>query len=540
MINLRPYQRDAINATLDYWAAGGGNPLVVMATGTGKSVVIATAVRELLESFPDMRVIMLTHVKELVAQNAKAMLNVWPQAPIGINSAGLGRRDKRSQILFASIQSVHKESAATLGRRDLILVDEAHLIPRSGSGMYLSFIERMREDVPDLRVAGYTATPFRLGSGRLDMGDDRIFDKIVYDYGIAEGIRDGYLSPLVSKATATALDLSGVKRAGGEFVASSLEAAIDQDWITRAAVGEMIAFGENRRSWLVFAAGVDHAFHLRDMIRQSGVSCETVTGETPNGERDRIIREFKAGRIRCLTNVGVLTTGFDAPSVDLIAMLRPTLSTGLYIQMVGRTTRLAVGKDNALILDFAGNVRRHGPVDAIAVSGGPKKKKEGAATVDEINAKECPDCQTLVRLNTRECPMCGHSWKTETGPKHDAHADGDSYILSSQAPDWRGVSDVALFQHVKPGGRPSLRVEYRVGITVYCKWVCLEHDRGSLPRRKAEEWWRKMGGGTPPDSIAEALQRQSDLRLPDEIRIKPAGKYFEIIGERHAKALEHA
>jgi DNA repair protein RadD len=329
MTTLRPYQRDAINATLDYWAEGGGNPLVVMATGTGKSVVIATAVRELLESFPDMRVIMLTHVKELVAQNAKAMLAAWPQAPIGINSAGLGRRDKRSQVLFASIQSVHKESAATLGKRDLILVDEAHLIPRAGSGMYLSFIERMREDVPDLRVAGYTATPYRLGSGRLDMGEDRIFDKIVYDYGIGEGIRDGYLSPLVSKATATALDLSGVKRAGGEFVAASLEAAIDQDWITESAVDEMVAFGENRRSWLAFAAGVDHAFHLRDAIRRRGISCETVTGETPNGERDRIIRDFKEGRTRCLTNVGVLTTGFDAPSVDLVAMLRPDAFDGL-------------------------------------------------------------------------------------------------------------------------------------------------------------------------------------------------------------------
>jgi DNA repair protein RadD len=506
-----------------------------MATGTGKSVVIATAVRELLESFPDMRVIMLTHVKELVAQNAKAMLAAWPQAPIGINSAGLGRRDKRSQILFASIQSVHKESAATLGRRDLILVDEAHLIPRSGSGMYLSFIERMREDVPDLRVAGYTATPYRLGSGRLDKGEDRIFDKIVYDYGIGEGIKDGYLSPLVSKATATALDLSGVKRAGGEFVAASLEAAIDQDWITRAAVSEMAAFGENRRSWLVFAAGVDHAFHLRDMIRQSGISCETVTGETPNGERDRILRDYKEGRTRCLTNVGVLTTGFDAPATDMIVMLRPTLSTGLYVQMVGRGTRLADGKNDCLVLDFAGNVRRHGPVDAINITNERKKKKEGAVEVNEIRAKECPDCQTLVALNARECPTCGHSWKSDDGPKHDATADGDSYILSSAAPDWLRVGRVKFYRHEKPGGLPSLRVEYQVGIAIYRKWVCLEHPPGSLPRRKAGEWWAKMGGGAPPETVFEALSRWPELRLPDEIRIKPAGKYFEIIGERHDK-----
>lgn len=534
-LSIRPYQREAIDATLNYWSSGGGNPLTVMATGTGKSVVLSTLARELLDRFPDMRMIMLTHVRELVEQNAKALLRTWPQAPLGINSAGLGRRDKRSQVLFASIQSVHKEDAYSIEPRDLVLIDEAHLIPKRGSGMYLSFLERMRRDVPDMRVAGFTATPFRLDSGRLDTGEGAIFTDIVYDYGIARGIGDGFLSPLISKGMATELDVSGVQRRGGEFVAGALEAAVDQDWITRAAVAEMVSYGANRRAWLVFASGVKHAFHLRDEIRSHGISCETVTGETPRAERNRIIRDFREGRIRCLTNASVLTTGFDAPLVDMVAMMRPTLSTGLYVQIVGRGTRLAPGKENCLILDFAGNVRRHGPVDAIEVQrmGGPSEKRESAAEPHQVRAKECPDCKTIVALNARQCPSCGHEWKNEEPPKHEATADAETPILAAAAPVWAKVRSAEMHKHQKPGSVPTLRIDYRCGMAVYRKWVCFEHKPGSFPHRKAAEWWAKMGGDEPaPQSVDEAIQRRAEIWFANEIRIKPAGKYFEVIGER--------
>lgn len=348
MMELRPYQRAAIDTLWGFWGKGGGNPLVEMATGTGKSVVIATLVRELIETYPDMRVLMLVHVKELVAQNFQALVRTWPQAPAGINSAGLGRRDRFSQVLFASIQSVQRDDCHSIGKRDIVLVDEAHLIPRAGDGMYQKLLGRLRDGVPDMRIAGFTATPYRLDSGRLDRGEGRLFDQIAYSYGIGRGIDDGYLSPLVSKATATALDTRGVARRGGEFVAGALEVAVDKDWITRAAVDEIVTFGADRRSWLVFCSGVRHAAHVAEEIRSRGVSCAAVTGETPSGERDRLIAAFKAGQIRCLTNAMVLTTGFDAPGVDLIAMLRPTLSTGLYVQIVGRGTRLADGKENCI------------------------------------------------------------------------------------------------------------------------------------------------------------------------------------------------
>lgn len=536
MTTLRPYQQAALDAVLSYWNSGGGNPLVEMATGTGKSLVIASLTKHLLSTFPDMRVVMLVHVRELVEQNFKALLRAWPSAPVGINSAGLGRRDRHSQILFASVQSIFRETPETIGPRDLVLIDEAHLTPKKGEGMYLTFLDAMRAAVPDLRVAGFTATPFRLDSGRLDRGKGRLFDKIVFNYGIGQGIEDGFLSPLISKATATALDVSGVAKRGGEFVAAALESAVDQDFITKAAVAELMTYGEQRKSWLVFAAGVEHATHLRDEIRLHGMSCETVTGQTPKAERARILNDFKAGKIRALTNAMVLTTGFDAPGVDLVAMLRPTLSTGLYVQIVGRGTRLAPGKDDCLVLDFAGNVRRHGPVDAIEATGSSGGTGETSVSEDTVRAKVCPECETLVGLATLNCPTCAHAWP-KPAPKHDAQADGEVSILSKGRPVWTDVQSVAFFHHKKQGGLPSLRVEYQTKLAVYRTWICFEHT--GYPRRKAESWWKRFGQGEVPATVAEAMQRQLEIVPPTEIAVKPAGKYFEVSAERRV-ALEAA
>lgn len=536
MTSLRPYQQAAIKSVIDYWMEGGGNPLVSMATGTGKSVVIAGLVKGLEAINPGIRTVMLVHSRELVAQNAQALLRNHPTANIGINSAGLGRRDRRQPILFASIQSIFREDAYSIGPRDVILIDEAHLTPRSGDGMYRTFLAKMREANPDMRVAGFTATPFRLDSGRLDKGKDRLFDDLVYDYGIREGITDGYLSPLVSRATAQRLDVSGVAKRGGEFVAGALEVAVDQDWITREAVNEIVSLGADRRSWLVFCAGVSHAEHVRDEIRSRGVTCEMVTGETPTGERDRILRGFKDGTIRCLTNVSVLTTGFDAPGTDLVAMLRPTLSTGLYIQMVGRGTRLASGKDNALVLDFAGNVRRHGPVDAVEVGGASGGDKDGAAKETDVRAKECPSCSTLVALSARTCPTCDHEWAAPPEkPKHEARADAGVSILTTEPPAWVPVDDMRFAKHTKPGSHATFRVEYWSGVATYRQWLCFDHDPG-YAREKAKAWWRQVAGTTPPESVDEALARQAEIVPPDEIRVKPSGKFFEIVGLRSRRA----
>lgn len=541
MTELRPYQRAAIDAIKDYWANGGGNPLVDMATGVGKSVVIATLIKELLELYPTMRILVLVHVKELVEQDAMAVLRMWPGAPIGINSAGLGQRDRFAQVLFASIQSVHR-MGAQLGPRDLILVDEAHLIPNAGQGMYLRLLDDLRELVPDLRVGGFTATPYRMDSGRLDEGDNRIFDEIVYSYGVAQGVRDGFLSPLVSKATGSEIDVSNVTRRGGEFIAGELERAADRRDLIEAAVSEIIERGTDRKSWLVFCSGVQHATNVRDEMRARGVIVETITGKTPHGERDSIIREFKAGRIRCLTNANVLTTGFDAPAVDLVAMLRPTLSTGLYIQSLGRGTRLSPGtnKTDCLVLDFAGNIRRHGPVDQIQVGSSAKSASAGrddtTVKVDSVRAKICPTCQTYISIMEYSCSSCGHEWDRPL-PKHEAIADtAPVMMLTAPPPAWMPVSSVSFSRHTKrydPEAPPTMRVDYLCGMVTHSEWVCFEHV--DFARRKAEKWWRDMRGGEIiPATVDQAISLAEDgeIVLPAAIMVRQEGKFERIVARR--------
>ena len=202
MFELRPYQQAALTALEDYWRDGGGNPLVVMATATGKSVIIARLIRDVSQRYPALRVLVVTHTLELVKQDVDHLLALWPDAPLGINSAGIGQREWDAPIIFAGVQSVWR-NAGRLGPRHLVLIDEAHLVPHDGDGMYRSLIAELRALVPpgDMRVAGFSATPFRLDSGRLDQGEGKIFDDVVFDYGIGQGIRDGWLSPLTSKAT---------------------------------------------------------------------------------------------------------------------------------------------------------------------------------------------------------------------------------------------------------------------------------------------------------------------------------------------------
>jgi len=518
MYTLRQYQEGALRELFVFWRNGGGNPLIAMATGTGKGVVIAFLIKQLLTDYPVMRVLVTAPNPELLDQDIRELRNIWPDAPIGINCDGLGQRDTDAQILFATVNSIFRNPQA-LGVRPLVIVDESHLIPHGDDGMYHATIGGLRELVPDLRVAGLTATPFRLDSGHLCEGEGRLFDNVVYDYSIAEGIRDGWLAPLSSKAPSKAatIDATGVGKRGGEYIAEQLEAAAIRNNAVELACDEIAAYQGQRRAWLVYCVGVVHAGMVRDALRARGVNAEMVLGETPSDERDRIIADFRAGRLTALVSVMVLSYGFDVPHVDLIAMLRPTCSAGLYIQQVGRGTRKAEGKSNCLVLDFAGNVRRFGPVDDVRI----RTKNSGS---DSAPTKVCPECREILPLSATECSGCGYQFIRDTAPKHAARAN-TAPILSPQRviSDWIEVEDVTYSYHHKE--TPSLRVTYHCGIQSFSKWICLQH-RG-YARDLAAQFWRVLSGGTPvPATVDEALQRQDELAIVTHIRVIPDGERF--------------
>lgn len=558
---LRPYQREAIDALTSYWGQGGGNGLIDMATGLGKSVVVGTICKEIMQAYPSMRLLMLVDSKELVGQNYKALLRAWPDAPVGVYAAGLGRRDAHNPLTFASIQSVFKR-AKELGPRDLILVDEAHMIPPEGEGMYRTLLDGLKDLSPDLRVGGLTATAYRLKGGRLD-GPGNLFDDTVYSYGLGKGIDEGWLSPLVSRNGSSEMDVSAVSRRGNEFVSGALNhAAEEQDDVVRAAVADMKARAQDRRSWLVFACGVKHAHKVADTLRAEGVNAAAVSGDSPN--RDQLIEDFKAGRIQALCNADLLTKGFDAPRVDLLTMLRPTLSPGLLVQIVGRGTRpvwpagfnendpahtaadrreaiASSVKPDCLVLDYAGNFRRHGPVDTIAPPDPKRRTGIASVRIDDVRAKECPTCKSLAALNAQTCAFCGHEWTLDKA-RHDAEAD-DVAILSrdlrNQPPEEIAVVTWMARRHVKAGSPDSLRVTYSAGLMSYPEWVLLNHSGPG--RYRAEKWWAAHGGLMPvPESVDEALVRWSELHQPATISVRKNGKWFNVTGRRFSNTQEQA
>ncbi|HEY8358663.1 MAG TPA: DEAD/DEAH box helicase family protein [Ramlibacter sp.] len=533
MLSLRPYQRESLNSLYHYWSNGGGNGLLVLPTGAGKSLVLASLVKELLEQFPMFRIAVVTHSRELIVQNFGEILRIWPAAPAGIYSAGVGRRDARAKVLFCGVQSVFAKTDV-VGPFDLLIVDEAHLIPRNAATMYGRFIRDLLAMTPDMRIVGLTATPYRLDSGRLDEGEGSMFDDIVYEAPVTDLIDQGYLSPLISRAGASQIDTSQVHTRAGDFIQSELETAAMK--VVKEAVAELVSFGQDRRAWLAFCSGVAHSEAVAAEIRSHGIEAQSVDGSMDKGTRDGLISRFRNGSIRCLTSVNVLSIGFNVPHVDLVALMRPTKSTGLYVQQVGRGFRTAPGKENALILDYAGVVRRHGPVDAVIgenAGGGKGKKSDGEA---EIRAKECPECQTLAALNQRECKVCGHEWKVEEKPKHDAHADDATPVLSTErvAPKMLPVVEWDFRRWAKAGSPDSVRVTFYAGVQSFHEWLAFElPGRG---RERACSWWAQHGGATPfPKTIDEALDRKAELSMPATISVKPAGKFFEITHRQFAQ-----
>jgi DNA repair protein RadD len=397
---LRPYQRRAIDQLYDWMQKNDGHPCLVLPTGAGKSHVIAELCREAVQNWPETRILMLTHVKELIEQNAAKLRSCWPNAPMGIYSASIGKRQLGEPITFAGIQSI-RDKAKRVGHVDLIIIDECHLVSHKEEGGYRSLIKQLAEINPRVRVIGLTASPFRLGHG-LITDKPAIFDALIEPTSIEELVYLGHLSVLKSKATRDKLDTTGVKKRGGDYIESQLQAAVNTDPINQAVVSEIIELAGDRNSWLVFCTGVDHAQAVADTLQARGVVSACLTGKTSKGDRAAIIRDFKAGRITALTNVSVLTTGFDHPDIDLIAMLRPTLSPSLYLQMAGRGLRPKSHTDHCLVLDFAGVVETHGPITAIEP---PSKTGE---TGGEPPTKECPECREIVAAACKTCPSCGH------------------------------------------------------------------------------------------------------------------------------------
>lgn len=543
LIDPRDYQEASVDAVITYLRTNDGNPIVCAATGTGKSIMIARLIQRVKKANPAARIMIATHVAELLEQNAGKLASLLPQADVGFYSAQLGEKEHGNEIVFAGIQSIFRQKE--LGKFNILIVDEAHTIGRKEASMWGKLIDKLKEANPKLRIVGFSATPFRMDSGSLTTGEDALFTDIVYDYGLARAIQDGYLCPLVPKATETKYDISGVGKLGGEYNLKQLEAVTNIDELTQKAVREIIErAGDVRKSWLIFCNGVSHSFAIRDELRRLGVSCETVTGDTPDYERAQILTDFKSGRITAVTNNAVWTTGVDVPNVDLIAMLRHTMSGGLLLQMAGRGTRIMadiVGlltakdrrekiaksiKPNVLFLDFAGNIERHGFLDQITAKD-KRKAGEGVAPM-----KSCPECFTICHAAATKCKDCGYEF-----PKNEVSHIGDAYdgALFGGVPEERKVVYIEYYPWnlTKEGKVPTLMVKYTHPDGKSTReWVCLQHT--GFAKSKADQWWaaRDTLGTSITGMTVEQIYNDGYtkfLKWPESIVVKKDGKFDRIL-----------
>jgi DNA repair protein RadD len=317
---LRDYQKAAIKALLSYTYEG--NPLIVAPTGSGKSHILGGFCKEVYDRWPDNNVLIITHTKEIIKQDIRILEQYLPNYIVGGHSAGINRRQTR-QFTVASIQTIYK-SPALFEKYHLFIVDEAHLIPPSGEGRYRTFFNAL----PNIPVVGLTATPFRRGHGLLT--ENHIFDTIVYDITIQYLVDKKYLVPLSTKATEYTFNDQGVKVLGGDFSKIDLSRRLDHYHITEQIVKELIQFKDKRNSWLIFAIDIAHCEHIAEELNKLGIVAAAVHSKL-DIDRQHLLDLFKQKHIQALVAVETLTTGFDAPNIDLIVLMRPTQSPVLQL-----------------------------------------------------------------------------------------------------------------------------------------------------------------------------------------------------------------
>lgn len=525
-MNLREYQLEAFQALHNHICDKESNPCIVIPTAGGKSIIIAHAISTWVEQSPDFRCCILAHRKELVAQNSEKF-SLHCSKKFGIFSAGLKQRDYNENILFASIDSIYKKSGE-FKPFDVIIVDEAHRIPASGEGKYRSFISGCKRFNNNLRIIGLTATPFRMGCG-LICHKDHILNEVCYEAKISDLLRQGYLCNLRSKVGECQPELSGVKRiTGGEYIINSLSKEVNKDRIVFQAIKETVRIlvQEKRTKVIFFCVDIEHCNKVSNELRKYGINAPCVTSKTPSSLRDKISNEFKRGNISAICNVNVYTEGFDAPNIDCIVLLRPTLSPGLFYQMVGRGMRLSESKKFCLVLDFASCIDEHGPIDLLG---------EHQRTVMAV----CGNCRESFSKAIKKCPICG--WELtkieiEKIERKEAerrlHGDklSKKNILSNEI-EVHKVDAVYVSRHVKQGSKDTIRVQYRDGLSIFREWIFLDQE-GKIGD-DSQKWWSIRFCNKEKVTVNEALENmlasQTILDYTKTITTQKQGKYQKII-----------
>ncbi|WP_192035310.1 DEAD/DEAH box helicase [Halomonas sp. YLGW01] len=563
---LRPYQHEAVARTVAHFRGSDDPAVVVLPTGSGKSLVIAELAR-----IARGRVLVLAHVRELVEQNHAKYEAYGLSADIF--SAGLKRKEASRQVVFGSVQSViNGLEAFSAGDFTLAVIDECHRVSLEKDASYRRVISAMAEANPRLKVLGLTATPYRLGQGfifhrhhhGMVRGDEDCFFKdCVFEQPLRLMVRQGYLSePRRIDVAIEGYDFSALAPGtGGSFDEREMNEVVKGSRATPGIVADVMARAEDRQGVMLFCSTVEHAEEVTGLL--PGAETALITGTTASEERERLIAAFKARALKYLVNVSVLTTGFDAPHVDLIAILRPTESVSLYQQIIGRGLRLAPGKRDCLILDYAGN-----PWDIYA----PEVAAPRPAGDTEPVQVECPECghanlfwgrmdgelviehfgrrcQGLVendqgekrqcdfRYRAKACPECGEANDIAARHCNACRArlvDPDDKLREAlKLRDARVLRVSAMQLEAARNGRGLERLKisyYDEDGTALAEWFALETpaQRHAFRHAFLARHLRAPGTDWRPTSIQEVLEGEARLKAPDFVVGRKVGRFWQV------------
>lgn len=398
---LRPYQREALDGLRERMSLGLRRLLLVVPTGGGKTTIAAEMIHGAVAR--RRRVLFLAHRKELIDQ-ASARLDQF-SVPHGVIMAGHRRHNPLHPVQVASVQTLVRRRKPDA---ELVIVDEAH---HARANTY----QRILDHYPRAPVIGLTATPWRTDG----KGLGELFDDLVAPVGIRELTEQGFLVP-VSGFAYDSPDLRQVRTRGGDFERRGLELAMG----SRVIAGHIVErYLEHRgKRAVLFAATVKHSLDLVERFRAAGVRAEHLDGETEKDTREAILARLASGETEVVSNVGVLTEGWDCPAVEICILARPTQSVALYLQMVGRVLRPAPGKTTARIHDHAGAVLMHGLPGMerdVSLTADVSVRGKGGRQVAPL--KQCLGCYAIFESRSRACPMCG--WEPEAPKLREVTSD---------------------------------------------------------------------------------------------------------------------
>jgi DNA repair protein RadD len=499
-------------------------------TGAGKTVIFAALIGRWMKAYPGMRVMVLAHRQELVDQAFRKLMEGYPELFPKARKAcsGLGRVVVDNQVTIGTYQTVVRREIKR--PVSLLIVDEAHRLPtKRRQSDYRKLIGRLKMMRPTMRLLGVTATPWRMASGFIYGGAENWFERLDHSIGMLELIEGGFLVPIrlkVNVETGLAEELAQVSRSRGEYQTGELSDAMSQKAFIESAVRAWREYGEDRRAAVIFAVSIQHAQLLESCFLRAGLAAGTIHSRMPQQDRREALAKFECGETEFLINVGILTEGWDSPKVNLIMMARPTLSPGLYVQMIGRGARLHEGKKDLLVLDLVNNSEVHGvPWDPFV--------KEGKG--DRQPHKICPKCGLLITDRAvKVCPDCQYKFPEREVPAPKPLVDVGPASLREFDDGGREARVYAwdAFFYVSKAGNEMLKFTLDTSLGKINEYLDFDANGSAWGQKRARVWWRaRARGGAlgPPETCEEAKARCHELFIPEKVTIRKDKGFWKVL-----------